>query len=107
MKTFNEISQDEREKILSNKITTQILVDRITLNFENIESDLPGTDLSVDFEIPPIIFDNKHLAQILLYSTPDNKGRWIRTVVRTYLEGGKVYYRKKDNDNFIVTLKFD
>jgi len=107
MKEFNELTQKEREVILSKRITTQLLVDRITLNFEKIENDLPNVDMSNDFEVPPMIYDNKHFAQILTFASPDNKGRWIRTVARTYMEEGRVLYKKKDNESFIVTLKFD
>lgn len=103
---FNKLTQDERERILSQHITTEISVDRETLNFENIEEDLSGTDLSHNFELPPVIVDEKHLAQILFYSMSDNKGRWIRTMVRTYMEGGKVLYKKVTNNKFVATLKF-
>ena len=100
------MTKEERESILSNHISTELLVDRSTLNFESIEKDLPSTDVRENFEVPPIIIDNKHLAQILTFSAPDNKGRWIRTMVRTYLEGGKVSYKQYDQDNFITTLTF-
>ncbi len=106
MKTFNSLTENQREEILSNQITTELLVDTVTLGFENIEEELPSVDINNNFEVPPIIIDNKHLAQIMAFSTPDNKGRWIRTMVRTYLEGGKVLYKKIDNDNFIATLFF-
>jgi len=106
MTNFNEWTQEQRENVLSNHITTELLVDRATLNFENIENDLQSVDLSKEFEVPPIIIDNKHLAQILAFSSPDNKGRWIRTMIRTYLEGGRVLYRRIDNDNFVAVLRF-
>ena len=107
MKTFNNLTQDQRENILSNHITTELLVDRVSLGFEKIEDDLPSVNMNNNFEVPPIIIDNKHLAQIMTFSSSDNKGRWIRTMIRTYLEGGKVFFRKKDDDNFIATLFFD
>ncbi len=104
---FNEWTQEQRDSILSNHVTTELLVDRVTLNFENIENDLRNVDLTKNFEVPPIIIDDKHLAQILTFSTPDNKGRWIRTMIRTYLEGGRVFYRQNDKDNFVATLRFN
>lgn len=107
MKTFNSLTENEREEILSNQIMTELLVDTVTLGFEKIEEELPSVNMNSNFEVPPIIIDNKHLAQIIAFSTPDNKGRWIRTMVRTYLEGGKVLYKKIDNDNFMATLFFD
>jgi hypothetical protein len=107
MKKFMDLTTDERENILSNHITTELRVDRNTLNFETIEVDLSGVDVSQDFEVPPVVIDNKHLAQILAFAPPDNKGRWMRTMIRTYLEGGRVWYRKLDNDNFVVKLDFD
>jgi hypothetical protein len=106
MINFNDLTQEQRENILSNHITTELLVDRATLNFDNIETDLEGTNLTDPFEVPPIIIDNKHLAQILTHASPDNKGRWIRTMVRTYLEGGRVFYKLNNLDTFIATLTF-
>jgi len=106
MKKFIDLTIEERENILSYHISTELTVDRKTLNFENIETDLAGTDTSKDFEVPPIIVDNNHLAQILAFSPPDEKGRWIRTMIRTYLEGGRVFYRHFKDDLFIAILKF-
>jgi len=106
MKEFIHLTSEERERILGNHITTELLVDKTLINFENIEKDLSGMDLTVNFEVPPILIDNKHLAQIAAFSYQDKKGIWIRTMLRTYMEGGRVLYRKHDNDNFIVSLQF-
>lgn len=106
MINFTTWTEDERENTLSNHITTELLVDSITLNFENIESDLQDTDTTQNFEVPPIIMDNKHLAQILAFTPPNDKGRWIRTMVRTYMEGGRVFYRRHDQNGFVATLSF-
>ena len=107
MKNFNGLTADQREEILGGHITTELQVDRNTLNFETIEQDLEGRKLTLDFEVPPIIIDNQHLPQILAHASPYNKGRWIRTMIRTYLEGGRVLYRKLDNDNFVAKLDFN
>ncbi len=106
MKHFENLLQEERENILSNKITTELVVKRSTINFENIEYEIHDYDVTENFEVPPIIMDNKHLAQIVAFSGTDNRGRWIRTMLRTYMQGGRVLYRKMDDDNFIVTLEF-
>ncbi|GAJ07546.1 unnamed protein product, partial [marine sediment metagenome] len=70
------------------------------------ETDLPSVDVSQPFEVPPVILDEKHFGQILLYSGPTNKGRWLRTLAITYVLGGKVLFQKIDKDNFKATLKF-
>ena len=106
MTNFTDWTEDERENILSNHITTELLVNRTTLSFENIETDLDSTDTNQNFEVPPIIMDNKHLAQVLAFAPPNDKGRWIRTMVRTYMEGGRVFYRQHDQDSFVATLTF-
>lgn len=106
MINFTDWTEDERENILSNHITTELLVTRATLSFENIETDLQSTDTTPNFEVPPIIMDNKHLAQVLAFAPPNDKGRWIRTMVRTYMEGGRVFYRRHDQDSFVATLTF-
>lgn len=106
MINFTDWTEDERENILSNHSTTELLVTRATLSFENIETDLQSTDTTHNFEVPPIIMDNKHLAQVLAFAPPNDKGRWIRTMVRTYMEGGRVFYRQHDQDSFVATLTF-
>ncbi|MHA8066726.1 hypothetical protein V7S76_08585 [Aquirufa sp. ROCK2-A2] len=106
MTNFKKWTEKEREKTLSNHITTELLVDRETLSFENIETELQCTDITLCFEVPPIIMDNKHLASVLAFAPTNDKGRWIRTMVRTYMEGGRVFYRQNDQDNFIATLSF-
>jgi hypothetical protein len=106
MINFADWTEDERENSLSNHIKTELLVDRTTLSFENIETDLPGTDTTNNFEVPPIIMDNKHLAQVLAFAPTNDKGRWIRTMVRTYMEGGRVFYKQHDKDRFVATLIF-
>jgi|688.fasta_scaffold1922386_1 hypothetical protein len=106
MTKFTDWTENERENVLSNHITTELLVDRTTLSFENIETDLQGTDTTKNFEVPPIIMDNKHLAQVLAFAPTNDKGRWIRTMVRTYMEGGRVFYKRHDNDSFVATLIF-
>ena len=103
---FTDWTEDERENILSNHITTELLINRTTLGFKNIETDLQGIDTNHNFEVPPIIMDNKHLALVLAFAPPNDKGRWIRTMVRTYMEGGRVFYRRHDQDRFIATLTF-
>jgi hypothetical protein len=106
MNDFKKLSIQEREHIFSKRIKSQFIIDRTTLSFETIEADLFDTDINNNFEVPPIIMDEKHLQQIIFYSGPELKGRWIRTAIRTYLEGGKVIYKKIDEDNFLATLIF-
>lgn len=106
MTNFTTWTEDERENTLRNHITTELLVDRETLSFENIETDLQGTDTTRNFEVPPIIMDNNHLAQVLAFALKNDTGRWIRTLVRTYMEGGQVFYRRHNKDSFIATLTF-
>jgi len=104
MINFNELTTEQRKDILERRLRTDLLVDRITLNFENIENELSETDVSKPFEVPPIILDEKHFVQILVNSGASNKGRWLRTFAITYISGGKVVFQKYDNDNFKVTL---
>lgn len=106
MTNFRDWKKDEREKSLSNRITTELLVDRETLGFENIETDLIDTNLDEEFEVPPIIMDKIHLAQIMLFAPQNDKGRWLLTMLYTYTEGGTVIYRQHDKDNFVAILKF-
>lgn len=106
MTNFTTWTEEERQNILSNRTTIELLVDRNTLSFENIEADLQGTDTTRNFEVPPIIMDNKHLAQVLAFVPTNDMGRWIRTVLRTYMEGGRVYYRRYDQNSFVATLIF-
>lgn len=107
MITLEQFVYNSREEVLSQHITTEILVDRETLGFDTVEQDMEGKNLNQDFEVPPVIFDGKHLGQILFYSSSSGKkGYWIRILVRTYMEGGRVFYRKLDDNQFVATLKF-
>lgn len=106
MKNFKELTAIEREKILSQHISTELLVERNTLGFENIEVELKSIDVNFPFELSPVVVDEKLLGKIMVYSSPDEHGRWIRTMIRTYLEGGSVWYKKVDDNSFIAELKF-
>ena len=108
IKSFSEISENEREYILNECIDTKFLIDRETLNFDNIEKELDesSSDVYSDFELFPVDIEKKFFTQELLFSPFNNKGLWIRTMVRTYLNGGKVLYKKFNENNFIVSLRF-
>lgn len=103
---FEQLHSDDRERILQNRISTRMTATRTTLGFEELSKDASGIDPTKDFEAPPIIMDDKHLAQILVFAQPTNAGRWIRTVVRIYLGGGRVLYRQIEQDNFLVTVTY-
>lgn len=106
MKKFSELTTEQRREILDNKLNTDLLVDRITLSFEDIENELSEINISQPFEVPPIILDEKHFFQILIFSGSTNKARWLRTLAITYIIGGKVIFQKIDDDNFKASLIF-
>ncbi|MBK7940649.1 MAG: hypothetical protein IPJ87_02015 [Flavobacteriales bacterium] len=103
---FEQLHSDERERILQNRISTRLTALRTTLGFEDLGKDSAVIDPTTDFEAPPIVMDEKHLAQILVYSPPTHAGRWIRTLVRIYLAWGRVHYRQLEQDKFLVTVTF-
>ncbi len=104
---LENLTFEERTKIFIEKISTKFEINKQVIGFENIENELSDDVLNQSFEIPPIIFDEKHLAQIVAFSGTELMGQWIRIVVRTYMEGGKVIYSKLDDDNLNAEILFD
>ena len=102
MENLNEITEEQKIDI----INIEFLAERQTLGFEKIEEELPTIELDEYFEVPPIIIDNRHLAKIFAFSLSDDYGKWLRLMLRIYLEGGRVLYKKKDNITFVVAIKF-
>lgn len=103
---FTTWTTDERQKMFIDRVNTTFVIERSILSFENIENEVSGVQINVPFLLPPILMDERLYGMSILLSTQDNKGRWIRTMLRTYLEGGHVVYTKIDNDNFKVEIKF-
>jgi len=103
---FKKLTIEERGNILKTKDTTELLVDRVTLGFENIEQDLQNMNLYTNFELSPSYVDDSVFMQIEAFAPDGEKGKWMRTMIRTYYEGGKVFYKKNDDNSFIVTIKF-
>ncbi len=106
MKEFSHVTTEEREDVLSKHITSDWKVDRESLSFETVEKDLPSTNMEQYFELPPALVGRKQLVGTLAFAPDNNKGRWMRTMIRTYLEGGIVLYRKLDENSFAVRLQF-
>jgi hypothetical protein len=106
VRKFTELTAREREDIFRNLRTAEFLIDERTLGFEDIEAVLTGIDTYKYFEMPRIADDNKTLFQILSFAPPNNKGLWIKVMIRTYLEGGTIFYKRIDENNFIVTITF-
>lgn len=104
MKEFRNLTPEERSNILDNHVTTELIVNKDTLGFEDIELFVLNPEEEFYYPSEKIDVEPKHLA--MTFNMHDDKGRWLRTMIRTYLEGGKISYRRFDDQNFIVKLIF-
>ena len=100
---FTEFTQQMRQDMFQNRTKTTLTVDRTTLGFQTIETDVPSITQGGWIELPPSIVDGR----MVLMTTPDDYGRWLRTMLLTYYLGGKVHYKKTDVVNdFEVVISF-
>lgn len=101
---FNEIefNHELRQKMFQNKINTTLIIDRTTLGFDTIETDVPSITNGFSIELPPTIVDGK----MMFFTSQDDRGRWLRTMLLTYYIGGKVKYKKIDENDFEVNIIF-
>lgn len=106
MKKFTELSEVERTSMFDEKLNKTFLINRSDLNFDNIENEISGVEVGKRFILPPILLDKETYFNSILFSSQDNKGRWLRTMLRTYMEGGNVVFKKLDDTNFEVQIIF-
>jgi len=104
---LENLTFEERTKMFAQRTDTVFELNKDEIGFENIDNELSDEILNQKFELPPIFFDEKHLAQIVTFSGQDLKGKWIRIVVRTYMENGKVIYERIDKNKFRAEIIFN
>ncbi len=104
---FEDWTSQQREAVLKNKTTTELLVQVSDLGFDEIQAELSGIDVDRDFELPPLVKDYKQWLEALLHIPDSQYGRWIHTLLAVYKLGGRVYYRRYDENSFVMTLSFD
>ena len=104
---FEDWTSPQRDEVLKNKTTTELLVQASDIRFEEIEAELSGIAVDRDFEMPPLVNDDKQLLEAQLRIPDGQYGRWIHTLLAVYKLGGRVYYRRYDENSFVMTLSFD
>ena len=105
---FDEFTTEQREDMFVNKIDTTLIIDRETLSFETIESDLSTINVEYPFQVPPVEYDRtfyRYLVSSSVYH-PGSRSRWLLTLFRTYVEGGRILYRKLNDKEFEVKILF-
>ena len=106
MKNLSSLSKNEIVDILSNRTTTEIIVDRVVLGFENIEEVLNGRNLAGYFILTPQIPFEVSIDTIYTHSTNDSKGLWRKIEMLVYKLRGLVYYKANDRNTFLVKIDF-
>lgn len=104
---FSEWKNEDRTRALEERVNTTIILKKETVGFEKLEAEAPDLDVSKPFEMPPIIINKHQLSEIMVWSGDDEKGRWIRTLVIAYWNGGRILYRKLDDNNYEAQLIFN
>jgi hypothetical protein len=76
---FEDLKKRDLEEILSNKKELSLRIpDQIT----EFSTEIPNVDFSKEKEVPPtsVIFTRKGLAEVVMPSSPDLKGKYIRFI---------------------------
>lgn len=104
---LKKLTPEERGRIFEQHITTELVVDIKALGFDNEDFLSNINDVNDYFELPPPVINKETLAQILFNPIPnEEKRQWLMLLFRTYYEGGKILYKKHDNDTYIAKLLF-
>ena len=105
---LTELTEEMRESMFQNRTNTTFEIDRTNLGFEKIETEVPSINTETFIEIPPIPMSMEVLPRVLFYSTQNERqGRWLLIMFRTYYIGGRIYYRRIDDNDFDVRVVFD
>jgi len=98
--SISGITENEYALFLENGGIVRIILDKSDINcesdFENSEEIIPY--LYSGFEIPPstdVVNDPANRSIVYLYAAP-----WDRTVIYVYAYGGKIVYKKINNDKY-------
>src|ERR1700712_4954878 len=101
MKIFNELTQDERDDISNRHISTELIVNRETLGFENIENLLPAINQQPNeyFSVPQGSMSDK-------IAETESHERWRQMAAKIQMEKGLISYKKIDDDYFAAKIVF-
>jgi hypothetical protein len=78
-------------------INIEFNVSRKTLGFENIEKQTPGVELNQTF-LGPYSFDNPNLISKMRNEIKDEN--WVFVLLKTYVSGGHLVYKKIEENRF-------
>lgn len=100
MKAFKDISGKELSDLIHSKEPFKI---NISSNIVDFPSNM---DFSKAREIPPtsIILTKEGLAQVMVRGGNDVKGLHMQFVVFVYAFGGKIFYQKEYEDNYVASV---
>ncbi len=107
MKKLSDLSLKEIVEMLNTRTTTEMIVDRVVLGFENIEKVFRGRRLDTYFTIPLLLPFDTNIEKLFAYSPNDTKGIWMNIEAITYASDGTVYYKANDKNTFYVNLYFE
>jgi len=105
MQLFDDFDEEMMIDIIEQRKNISIKIsDEIT----KFSKEIPNVDFSSETEVPPtkMILSREGLAQIILHTTPDVRGRFTRFVVFVYAFGGKIFYKKIDENYFEAKLEW-
>ena len=105
MQLFDDLNEEMMLDIIDQRKNISIKIsDEIT----KFSKEIPDVDFSKEREVPPtkMILTREGLSQIILYTTPDVRGRFTRFVVFVYAFDGKIFYKKIDESYFEAKLEW-
>jgi hypothetical protein len=105
MQPFEDLNEEMMLDIIEEQRDISIKVsDELT----NFSYEIFDVDSSEEKEVPPtqMIFSREGIAEIILHTTPDVRGRFTRFVVFVYAFGGKIFYKKINDHYFEAKLKW-
>lgn len=105
---LEQFTTELRREMFDNRINTSLNVKGEHLGINDLEKDFSSISEKYFIEIPPI----NNLEDIIksggvMIPTNDLKGYWSGIIIKTYLDGGKIWYRKIDKENLEVKIFFD
>jgi hypothetical protein len=100
---LRELTLEQRQEIFVNKEDTVLNLQRNQL-FDGLEDLITQRGNRVEFRSPQV--EERELIQLAFHSLNGNGSRLILLWIRTYLEGGRVFFSKITESKFQASIKF-
>jgi hypothetical protein len=95
MQEFSTWTLNDRNDALVNHVPIVLVGPEATFGFQNLGSNCPGINQEIEFELPPPMFlPDEELGRLILALGDSPHERWMRTTLRVYRNGGRIWYRR-------------